>query len=114
MLKKLLTVFMLVTFVFAPIAEHTFVGTSHEVSAKSYRSGKKSFNSNNNQSNFNQNKSTVNKQKSSINSNAKTTKTNSFNKGSFMKSMMLGGIAGLLFGSLLANMGAMGSILGFY
>lgn len=112
LLKKMLTAFMLVTFVFAPVAEHAFVGTSHEVSAKSYRSGKKSFNSNNNQSNFNQNKSTVNKQKSTTNSNAKATKTNSFNKGGFMKSMMLGGIAGLLFGGLLANMGAMGSVLG--
>ncbi len=100
---------MLLTFVAAPIAESTFVNTSHEVSAKSYRSGKKSFNSNsgtnsNNPSSFNQKKST--------NSNAATTKTNSFNKGSFAKSMLMGGIAGLLFGSLLANMGMMGSVLG--
>ena len=109
--SKILASFMLLTFVFAPIAESTFVNTSHEVSAKSYRSGKKSFNSNsgtnsNTPSTFNQN------QKKSTTSNAQTTKTNSFNKGSFAKSMMLGGIAGLLFGSLLANMGMMGSVLG--
>ncbi len=106
---KILASFMLLTFVFAPIAESTFVNTSHEVSAKSYRSGKKSFNSN---SGSNKNNSSIFNQKKSTTSNAKTTKTNSFNKGSFAKSMLLGGVAGLLFGSLLANMGMMGSVLG--
>ena len=106
---KILAAFMLLTFVAAPIAESTFVNTSHEVSAKSYRSGKKSFNSNtgtnsNNSATFNQKKSTT--------SNAQASKPNSFNKGSFAKSMLLGGVAGLLFGSLLANMGMMGSVLG--
>ena len=106
---KILASFMLLTFVAAPIAESTFVNTSHEVSAKSYRSGKKSFNSNtgtnsNNSATFNQKKSTT--------SNVQASKPNSFNKGSFAKSMLLGGVAGLLFGSLLANMGMMGSVLG--
>lgn|GEM_PF-1180291 len=106
---KILASFMLLTFVFAPIAESTFVNTSHEVSAKSYRSGKKSFNSN---TGTNSNNSTMFNQKKSTTNNAQTTKPNSFNKGSFAKSMLLGGVAGLLFGSLLANMGMMGSVLG--
>lgn len=112
MLKKILTAFLLLTFVFAPIAENVFQGPNHEVSAKSYRSGKKSFNTNSNTNNNSmfQKKSNVNKKSTATNSGAK--KTNSFNKGGFMKSMLLGGMAGLLFGSLLANMGALGSVFG--
>jgi len=36
-----------------------------------------------------------------------------FGGGSFMKGMMIGGLAGLMFGGLFAGMGAFGNILGF-
>lgn len=36
-----------------------------------------------------------------------------FSGGGFMRSMMIGGIAGFLFGSMFAGMGAFGQILGF-
>lgn len=37
-----------------------------------------------------------------------------FSSGGFFKGLMLGGLAGLLFGGLLANMGIFGSILGLF
>ncbi|GGF80579.1 hypothetical protein GCM10010912_27140 [Paenibacillus albidus] len=36
-----------------------------------------------------------------------------FSGGSLLKGMMIGGLAGLLFGSMFAGMGALGSFLGF-
>ncbi|KAA9006357.1 hypothetical protein F4V43_05205 [Paenibacillus spiritus] len=43
---------------------------------------------------------------------AQTKKRGFFSGGSLMKGIMIGGIAGLLFGGMFANMGAFGSFLG--
>jgi predicted lipid-binding transport protein (Tim44 family) len=47
------------------------------------------------------------------NTTAGTTKPGFFSGGSLMKGMMIGGLAGLMFGSMFAGMGAFGNILGF-
>lgn len=64
----------------------------------------------NNQSNFQQ------KQKQETPNTHATKQQNAPKGGLFsgglMKGLMLGGLAGLLFGSLLANMGMLGSLLG--
>ncbi|WP_010273632.1 import inner membrane translocase subunit Tim44 [Paenibacillus senegalensis] len=65
------------------------------------------------------NQSNVSRNDTSNTSNANTRNTAATNQnrgffsgGSFMKGMMIGGIAGLLFGGLFAGMGFMGEILG--
>jgi predicted lipid-binding transport protein (Tim44 family) len=110
MLKKILASVMIFSLFFAPVA-NVFDHNPTEVSAKSYKSGKKSFNSgtNNSPSLFKKdNDQQVNKQKTTNSSTATKSKS-----GGLLKGLMIGGMAGLLFGSLLGNLGALGSIIGF-
>ncbi|MEB9936198.1 hypothetical protein P4K88_24145, partial [Bacillus cereus] len=63
---------------------------------------------------LNKKDSNVNSQKTTPDSKTKATNTApKSNKGSFMKGLLLGGLGGLLMGSLFANMGALGSVLAF-
>ncbi len=86
--------------------------------AKSYKSGKKGFSSTPGSNNTNiQNKdadttntSTVNKSTNNTNT---TNKGGGFTAGGLMKGLFVGGLAGLLFGSLFSDMGMIGNILGF-
>ena len=113
-MKKILAALLTITLVFSPIGNFVF---QDEVTteAKSYKSGKKSFNSGNNFNSNNNNSLFQNNKKDSTNKS--TTKQNTNNKGGFMsgglmKGLMLGGLAGLLFGGLLGNLGILGSLLG--
>lgn len=107
-MKKLLAVFLAFALFFSPVG-HIIFDDEPVAEAKRYKSGKKSFN--------------VDKQKTPTQSNIKKEKdkqndTNSpaakknNNSGGLMKGLLFGGLAGLLFGGLLANMGALGSIVG--
>ncbi|MGG2065514.1 hypothetical protein [Bacillus sp. S14(2024)] len=112
MFKKIVTILTAFMFVFAASSS---VDSAY---AKTYKSGKKSYTPSSGQTQ----KSTVDLKKKDSNVNAnkttdsKTKATNTApksNKGSFMKGLLLGGIGGLLMGSLFANMGALGSVLAF-
>ncbi|MDM5188902.1 hypothetical protein QUF99_16725 [Bacillus sp. DX4.1] len=113
MLKKFVTVLTAFMVVFAA---GSFVFTDN-VAAKSYKSGKKSFTPSSGQNskvNLNKKDSNVNAKKTTPDSKTKATNTApKSNKGSFMKGLLLGGLGGLLMGSLFANMGALGSVLAF-
>ncbi|WP_258178016.1 hypothetical protein, partial [Bacillus paranthracis] len=82
-----------------------------------YKSGKKSYTPSSGQKSkvdLNKKDSNVNSQKTTTDSKTKATNTApKSNKGSFMKGLLLGGLGGLLMGSLFANMGALGSVLAF-
>ena len=82
--------------------------------AKSYKSGKKSFNRNNNTTNNNNFSNFQQNKKSNTTNNATTTKRGFFSGGGFMRGLMIGGLAGMLFGGLFANMGFMGDLLGLF
>ncbi|WP_405097230.1 hypothetical protein [Oceanobacillus sp. FSL H7-0719] len=118
-MKKIIAALFTIALVFSPIGDYVFQdqGTT-TVEAKSYKSGKRSFSpsgginsNNNNNSLFQKNK----KDSSSYNKSAAKQNTNNkggFMSGGLMKGLMLGGLAGLLFGGLLGNMGILGSMLG--
>lgn len=95
------------TIVFSPVGNFVFQDIQQtEVSAKKYRSGSKSFNPTSPSQNNN-----VNRQNNNVtNRNNATTTRN--NNGGFMRGMMYGGLAGLLFGGLLAGMGGLGPLFG--
>lgn len=114
-MKKLIAAVITAALIFTPIGNAVFQDHATTVEAKSYKSGKKGFsNFNNNSTNNNsffQNKkadsNTINKSAVTPNQTKK-----GFTSGGFMKGLMVSGLAGLLFGSLFANMGFLGSILG--
>ncbi|MTT33084.1 hypothetical protein GMB86_13815 [Terrilactibacillus sp. BCM23-1] len=107
MMKKIAAAFLALTLVFTPIASSFVFFEPNTASAKGYRSGVKSFKGNNNSGSFfNSNKSQRN------NSTATRSNGSAFNRGGFMRGMFLGGLSGLLFGSMLANMGAFGQMAG--
>lgn len=113
-MKRLFAALLATTIMFAPAGAEVFQDHATTVEAKSYKSGKKSFNTNNsginnNNSNFqNKKEDTAATNKSAANQKQK----GAFSSGGLMKGLMLGGLAGLLFGGLLANMGVLGSLLG--
>ncbi|WP_243522454.1 hypothetical protein [Bacillus pseudomycoides] len=111
MLKKLVTVMTAFMVVFGA---SSFLFVDH-AAAKSYKSGKKSFTPSSGQNSkvdLNKKDSNVNAKKTNPDTKASNTAPKS-NKGSFMKGLLLGGLGGLLMGSLFANMGALGSVLAF-
>lgn len=81
-----------------------------------FKSGPRSYTTTPKKQSNNVNKSdtTTSNKSNATTSTANTTKTGGglFGGGGFMKGMMLGGLAGLLFGGLFANMGFMGELLG--
>ncbi|WP_459502954.1 hypothetical protein [Bacillus sp. C1] len=113
MLKKIVTVMTALMVVFGA---SSFVFVDH-AAAKSYKSGKKSFTPSSGQNSkvdLNKKDSNVNAQKTNPDTKTKASNTApKSNKGSFMKGLLLGGLGGLLMGSLFANMGALGSVLAF-
>ena len=121
-MKKLSAILLAFTLVFSSVGSVILFDGVQTAEAKSYKSGKKSFNSNNGSSNNIQNNdngtgtSSVNK--ATTNNNNKTTGTTTANKGGFfggglMRGLFIGGLAGLLFGSLFSDMGLIGNLLGF-
>ncbi|HLO12881.1 MAG TPA: hypothetical protein VK190_11800 [Pseudoneobacillus sp.] len=109
-MKKILSALLMATLIFSPVGNVVFQDHSTTVEAKSYKSGKRSFNTNRSNTNsfFQKKQDTTRTYKSTS-----PTRKSLFKPGGFMKGLMFGGLAGLLFGSLFANMGFMGSILGF-
>lgn len=112
-MKKLLSALLALTIVMSPIGSFILNDHATTVEAKRYKSGKKSFNPN--QNNFTKPK--VDKKQEDNTSFTKSPKSQSpkggFFSGGLMRGLFVGGIAGLLFGSLFANMGILGSVLGF-
>ncbi|MBC1458803.1 DUF2653 family protein [Listeria newyorkensis] len=108
-MKKLLFFVMSMMLVFSPLGTVTYntimpskYEQVSEAHAKGYRSPSRSYRPNNNQVKRNNNSTT---NKATNNQAAKKS-----NRG-FWGGLMFGGLAGLLFGSMLGNMGAFGDIL---
>ncbi|WP_107837977.1 hypothetical protein [Metasolibacillus meyeri] len=119
-MKKLAAVFLAFTLVFSSVGTTIFFGGDHQVEAKSYKSGKKGFNSqDSNKSNIqkdnkdNNNATTNQNNTNKSNNDTAQTKKGGFTSGGLMKGLFIGGLAGLLFGSLFGDLGILGSILGF-
>ncbi|AOV08176.1 hypothetical protein [Sporosarcina ureilytica] len=110
-MKKLFAAFLAITLLFSPIGNFIF-NDSPVAEAKRYKSGKKNFNIDKQKQQPNQ--SNIQKQKENDNKN-NTVQNNKkpSTGGGLMKGLLVGGLAGLLFGSLFANMGMLGSVLGF-
>ncbi|WP_026692301.1 hypothetical protein [Peribacillus kribbensis] len=107
-MKKLLAAIIASAILFTPVGSSVF--QDHQtVEAKGYKSGKRSFQMNGNTTN--RSSYFQNKKQSPVTS-AKPAGKRSFFKGGLMKTLMIGGLAGFLFGSLFAHMGMMGSLLG--
>lgn len=107
MLKKLVMIITAFALLFAPLS---FVGVNDvEVEAKGYKSGKKSFSPTPKKSDDVKQDQNVNANKTSPTTNAATPKKS----GGLMKGLLLGGIGGLLLGSMFAGLGSLGSILAF-
>ncbi|MFD0670293.1 hypothetical protein [Cohnella sp. GCM10027633] len=107
MWKKALLVFTL----FAFTAAVTVPAQSVDAKPRSFSSGKKSFSKTPSKSDGVSQSSTTNK--SSAASGASTTQNRGFfSGGSMMKGLMIGGLAGLMFGSMFAGMGALGNFFG--
>ncbi|MEK3937157.1 hypothetical protein MKY41_17770 [Sporosarcina sp. FSL W7-1349] len=110
-MKKLIAALLAVTLILSPAGN--FIFQDHiTAEAKSYKSGKKSFNA---PSKPAPSKAEKKKEDSAVPNKATNTPTGKggFFSGGLMKGLFIGGLAGLLFGSLFANMGMLGSILGF-
>jgi len=107
MIKKLFSAMLAITLLFTPISGFLVGDHVTTVSAKGYKSGKKSFNSNTNSPSLIKKDDT--QQKSSTTKSSTTTKPKA---GSLMKGLFLGGLAGLLLGGLLSNLGILGSLIG--
>lgn len=112
-MKKLIAALLAVTLILSPVGNLIFQGATITAEAKSYKSGKKSYNAPSKPA-----PSQIEKKKedSAIPNKATSTPTKKggfFSGGSLMKGLFVGGLAGLLFGSLFANMGILGSVLGF-
>ena len=118
-MKKIFAMFIAITVMFSSVGTTILFLDEPTVEAKSYKSGKKGFNSNKNSYIQNSNTNTNNKTDATTNKNTTSTKKaeeskkGGFFSGGLMKGLMIGGLAGLLFGSLFADMGMLGSILGF-
>ena len=111
-LKKVLSALIALTIVMSPVGSLIMQDHATTVEARGYKSGKKSFNMNQN----NATKQKVDNKQDENTSLSKSSKSDStkggFSSGGLMRGLFVGGIAGLLFGSLFANMGMLGSILG--
>jgi len=111
MLKKLFSAMVALTLLLTPVGGFLLGDQVSTVQAKGYKSGKKSFNSNTNSNSPSLFKKDDTQQKSSTTTNSKT--TTKPKTGGIMKGLFLGGLAGLLLGGLLTNLGVLGSIIGF-
>lgn len=107
MWKKTLLIFSLFAFTIAV----TVPMASVDAKPRSFSSGKKSFSKTPSKSDSNVSQSQATKSSSSSAAGT-TAKRGFFSGGSFMKGMMIGGLAGLMFGSMFAGMGALGNLFG--
>ncbi|MGM7720033.1 hypothetical protein [uncultured Metabacillus sp.] len=111
MFKKLFSAMLVLTLLFTPVSGFLIGDQVTTVSAKGYKSGKKSFNSNST------NSPSLFKKEDSQQKSSTATKSSTTSKpkaGGIMKGLFLGGLAGLLLGGLLSNLGILGSIIGLF
>ncbi|MBO1512588.1 hypothetical protein [Metabacillus bambusae] len=111
MFKKLFSAMLVLTLLFTPVGGFMLGDQLTTVSAKGYKSGKKSFNSNTNNSPSLFKKDDTQQKSSTTTKNSTTAKPK---MGGIMKGLFLGGLAGLLLGGLLSNLGILGSIIGLF
>jgi predicted lipid-binding transport protein (Tim44 family) len=107
MWKKALLAFSLLAFTVVVSVPHD----EADARPRSFRSPTKSFNKTPAQSNNMFKSNTSSKSKASAS--GTTANRGFFSGGSFLKGMMIGGIAGMLFGHMFGGMGMMGNMLGF-
>ena len=111
MWKKLIAFMTVFGLMLAPVG----INTLDDVQARGYKSGKKSFQPSQYQKitpkkeQNRQNNMNSNKKKENVNQSA----AQKSGKGSFVKGMLLGGLGGLLVGSLFSNMGPLGPVFAF-
>lgn len=109
-MKKILASLLAVTLLFSPVGNFIF-DDEPTAEAKRFKSGKKGFNMDRQKAPTNSNiKKEKDKQKDT--NPGATNKGAKSSSGGMMKGLFLGGLAGMLFGGLLANMGALGPIVG--
>ena len=111
-MKKFITAILAAAIAFSPVGSAVFHDQSTTVEARGSKGG---FKSTNGSVNSPSTSTFQNKKANSAVSNKSTFSTkkkNSFFSSRLMKGLMLGGLAGLIFGSLLSSMGMLGSILG--
>ncbi|HWK24788.1 MAG TPA: hypothetical protein VNS08_17375 [Ureibacillus sp.] len=119
-MKKLSAILIAMTLAFSSVGTVIpFFDHVQTVEAKSYKSGKKSFQSNpgttsnnNVKNNDSTSNSTINKSTTTNKSTTATKSKGGFFSGGLMRGLFIGGIAGLLFGSLFSDMGLIGNLLG--
>jgi beta-lactamase regulating signal transducer with metallopeptidase domain len=111
MFKKLFSALLVLTLLFTPVGGFMLGDQLTTVHAKGYKSGKKSFNSNTNNSPSLFKKDDTQQKSSTTTKSSTTAKSKT---GSIMKGLFLGGLAGLLLGGLLSNLGILGSIIGLF
>lgn len=115
-MKKFISALLAIFLVFSPATDFLFQNDVQTVEAKRYSSGKKSFNMNNStpksNQNYFQNKKAEEKKATANTSTVNKTDQGTSSKGGFLSGLMLGGLAGLLFGGLLAEWGMLGSVFG--
>ena len=107
MMKKFIGFLTALMLMFAAIS---FISPD-SAEAKGYKSGRKSYSPTQNETVVQKKDSTVNSSKVQQDSKAPATAKKS---GGFLKGMLLGGIGGLLLGSLFAGLGPIGAILAFF
>lgn len=113
MIKKLFSAILVLTVLFTPVGGFLLGDQLTTASAKGYKSGKKSFNSNT----TNNNSPSLFKKDETNQKSSTTTKSNTTAKsktGGLMKGLLLGGVAGLLLGGMLSNLGILGSVIGLF
>ena len=103
----LFSLFALVATVTAPL-----LGDA-DARARSFRSPSKSYSKTPAKSQSSVNNGSTASKSTTAGSAANTANRGFFSGGSFLKGMMIGGLAGMLFGGLFGGMGFMGNILGF-
>ncbi|SDE78954.1 hypothetical protein SAMN04488542_102133 [Fontibacillus panacisegetis] len=112
MLKKMTMIVMAFTLIFA----FTSPDLADAKRSGGFKSGTRSYTttpkkSTTTDSNV-QKSTTTSNNKSSATSTGSNTKRGFFSGGGFMKGLMIGGLAGMLFGGLFSGMGAFGNLLG--
>ncbi|BDH61720.1 hypothetical protein MTP04_18500 [Lysinibacillus sp. PLM2] len=114
-LSVLSAIFLAFTLVFSSVGSVLLLGDDHVAEAKSYKSGKKGFSSTPGSNNSNIQSKDTNTNSSTVNKNNTNTTNNGggFTTGGLMRGLFVGGLAGLLFGSLFSDMGLIGNLLGF-
>jgi hypothetical protein len=106
MVKILVSLVLMASLMLTPIGDSVFENKTSYVSAKSLKGGKRGYNPNRN---FKQPDTRQNQPRSNFNN-----RRNNFARGGIMRGLLYGGIAGLLLGGLLGNLGFFGGILGLF